>query len=267
MALVASSLPVVGGLGAGAPAVAKGGTVFVAGATGNTGQRVVKELLRKGYDVVAGARNLGKAGQVFGAGGPRSVQFDVEKLDVAAMASAMAGAKFVICATGFVPSNPFEMNKAAKAVDRDGTIKLVDAAKQAGVQRFVLVSSILTNGRAIGQENNPGFVLTNAFGGILDEKLVAEKYLSASGLDYTILRPGGLKDAAPAAPAVLGREDTFLSGEVSRDLVAQVAVDALAKPGARRSTFELIEQGTCLGSVQKCEELPAAQPDPARWFS
>merc|ERR1719382_2422 len=144
------------------------------------------------------------------------------------------------------------MNKQAKAVDRDGTIKLVDAAKQAGVQRFVLVSSILTNGRAIGQENNPGFVITNAFGGALDEKLVAEKYLRKSGVPYTILRPGGLKDAAPeAAPAIL-REDTALSGEVSRDLVAQVSVDALRKPSAEGKVFELIESGTCLSNVQKC---------------
>merc|ERR1719188_1704881 len=113
------------------------------------------------------------------------------------MAAALKGTKFLICATGFVPGNPFDMNRLAKAVD---------AAKKAGVERFVLVSSILTNGRAIGQENNPGFVITNAFGNILDEKLVAEKYLAQSGLDYTILRPGGLKDKPAEGAAVIGKE-------------------------------------------------------------
>mmetsp|Transcript_101315 Transcript_101315/g.254020 ORF Transcript_101315/g.254020 Transcript_101315/m.254020 type:complete len:341 (+) Transcript_101315:30-1052(+) len=265
-ALLASSLQVatVGILPT--PAVAEAGPVFVAGATGNTGQRVVKELQRLGYTVVAGARNQEKAAKAFGSS-VQSVPLDVEKFSVDAMAEALKGTKFLICATGFVPGNPFDMNKLAKAVDREGTIKLVDAAKKAGVQRFVLVSSILTNGRAIGQENNPGFVITNAFGGILDEKLVAEKYLKNSGLDYTILRPGGLKDKAPEGPAVIGKEDTLLSGEVSRDLVAKVAVSTLSKPAASRQTVELIEEGTCLGNVQKCEELPKGQADESIWFS
>lgn len=249
------------------PANAAAGTVFVAGATGNTGARVVKELQRLGYPVVAGVRSPDKAAKVFGAGGPTVVPFDVEKLSADAMAEALKGSTYLICATGFVPGNPFEMSKAVQAVDRDGTIKLVDAAKKAGIQKFVLVSSILTNGRAIGQENNPGFIITNAFGGVLDEKLVAEKYLRNSGLDYTIVRPGGLKDKPAEAPAVIGKEDTLLSGEVSRDLVAQVSVDALVKPGARKAVVELIEQGTCLASAQKCEELPAGQADAAKWFT
>ena len=59
--------------------------------------------------------------------------------------------------------NPFNMNKEAKAVDNVGTIRLVDAAKAAGVTKVVMVSSILTNGRAWGQENSAGFQVANAF--------------------------------------------------------------------------------------------------------
>ena len=52
-----------------------------------------------------------------------------------------------------------------------GTLHLVDAAKKAGVKKFVLMSSLLTNGRAAGQGANPNFVILNLFGGVLDEKL------------------------------------------------------------------------------------------------
>ena len=65
-------------------------------------------------------------------------------------------------------------------VDNLGTCKLVDAAKAAGVKKVVMVSSILTNGRNWGQEKSPGFVITNAFGNVLDEKIIAENYLRKS---------------------------------------------------------------------------------------
>ena len=89
---------------------------------------------------------------------------------------------------------------------------------------MVLVSSILTNGRSWGQEKSPGFVITNAFGGVLDEKIEAENYLRASGLDYTIVRPGGLKAEAPTGELEVYGEDKLNSGEVSRDLVAAVVM-------------------------------------------
>ena len=52
-----------------------------------------------------------------------------------------------------------------------GTLHLVDAAKQAGVKKFVLMSSLLTNGREAGQGTNPNFIILNLFGGVLDQKL------------------------------------------------------------------------------------------------
>lgn len=62
-----------------------------------------------------------------------------------------------------------------------GTINLVDAAKRRGVSKFVLMSSLLTNGRAIGQGFNPIFLLINGFGGVLDKKhKVRDAYSRAS---------------------------------------------------------------------------------------
>ena len=171
---------------------------------------------------------------------------EVKRLDCVAdstekLAATMKGAETLVIATGFVPGNPLKMGAAAHAVDNVGTCTLVDAAKSAGVKKVVLVSSILTNARNWGQEKSPGFIITNAFGGVLDEKIVAENYLRASGLDYTIVRPGGLKATPPSGALKVSKEDTLNSGEVSRDLVADVCVAAAFDPASKNKVIEIIE--------------------------
>ncbi|KAH8051549.1 divinyl chlorophyllide a 8-vinyl-reductase [Aureococcus anophagefferens] len=249
--------------GLAAPKVAVGAgatTVFVAGATGQTGRRVLERLVARS-DVApsAGVRNVDKAKKTLGeastavrgamvqqvsavdATGVDFKKLDVVGDDVATMAAALKGSSALVIATGFVPGNPLKMDSAAHAVDNLGTVALVDAAKAAGVKKVVLVSSILTNG-AWGQENSPGFQITNAFGHVLDEKIVAENYLRKSGLDYTIVRPGGLKAKPPTGPLVVAKEDTLNSGEVSRDLVADVCVAAVFDAKASNKVVEIIEK-------------------------
>lgn len=170
---------------------------------------------------------------------------ELRKLDVSdtteSLASALSGAQYLVIALGFVPGNPLKMNAAAHEVDNVGTCKLIDAAKSAGVKKVVMVSSILTNGRAWGQEKSPGFLITNAFGNVLDEKLVAENHLRASGMDYTIVRPGGLKAKPPAGSLKIFGEDTLAAGEISRDLVADVCVASLTDKKASNKVLEIIE--------------------------
>jgi len=237
-------------------------TVFVAGATGQTGRRVVERLSKiDGVSVVGGVRDVEKGAkalaessvavrgamiqQVAGVTSTEATtlkRLDVVKDDVQQMASALEGVDAVVVATGFVPGiNPLTMDAAAHAVDNLGTVKLVDAALQAKVPKIVLVSSILTNGRNWGQENSPGFVVTNAFGHVLDEKIQAENHIRKSGLDYTIVRPGGLKAKPPAAGLKVAKEDTLSAGEVSRDFVADVCVAALFDSNASNKVVEIIE--------------------------
>jgi len=183
-------------------------------------------------------------------------QLDVVKNSVPQLTTTLTGADALVIATGFVPGNPFQMGKEAHLVDNVGTIALVDAAKAAGVKKVVLVSSILTNGRAWGQEKSPGFVVTNAFGGVLDEKIVAENYLRKSGLDYTIVRPGGLKSTPPSGKLVISAEDTLNSGEISRDLVADVCVASLFDSDASNKVVEIFEN----------ESPGATAPPEGKWF-
>lgn len=166
---------------------------------------------------------------------------DVETLGVAELTANLKGVDGLVIAVGFVPGNPFKMTAAAQAVDNVGTVKLIDAAKAAGVKKVVLVSSILTDAGTWGQLDSAGYKITNAFGQVLEAKLVAEKYLRASGLDWTIVRPGGLKGDPPTGALFVSGENTLNSGEISRDLVADVSVAALFDAKASNKVVEIVE--------------------------
>mmetsp|Transcript_25720 Transcript_25720/g.83070 ORF Transcript_25720/g.83070 Transcript_25720/m.83070 type:complete len:321 (-) Transcript_25720:385-1347(-) len=235
-------------------------TVMVAGATGQTGRRVLERLAATpGLVSVGAVRNVDKAKQSLASSSTvvrgamldkvgavdtsavRLAALDVVKDSVESMSTTLKGVDALVIAVGFVPGNPFKMDAASHAVDNVGTVALIDAAKAAGVRKVVLVSSILTDGPAWGQEKSPGYQVTNAFGHVLEEKLVAEKYLRASGLDYTIVRPGGLKSDAPTGPLYVSGENTLNSGEISRDLVADVCVASLSDPKASNRVVEIVE--------------------------
>jgi uncharacterized protein YbjT (DUF2867 family) len=220
-------------------------TVVVAGATGQTGSRIFERLAAStsGFTVTGGVRNVDKAAKSLKpTTTARLTHLDVVEDSLESLTATLKGVDGLIIATGMNPGkNLFRMADAAHEVDNVGTIKLIQAAKLAGVQKIVLVSSILTNGRNWGQEKSPGFVATNAFGNALDEKLAAELYLRNQKVDYTIVRPGGLTSSKPAGALSINAEDTLNSGEISRDLVAEVCIAALTDQKASNKVLEIIE--------------------------
>ena len=245
-----------------AAAVSLPAKVFVAGATGATGRRVVMQLRAAGVAVRAGARDVKKAqGLGLALSGAELVHADVTE-GVDALVEAIGDADAVVCATGFTPSFNFGKDNA-KAVDGVGTKALVDAAKRAGVKRFVLVTSLLTNAPAVGQAENSNYKFLNALGGILDEKRGAELYLQASGLNFTVIRPGGLSNDPPSVTGnvLTAKADTFLGldtdpgRDVSRDSVAAVVVAALGDSAASGKIVEVVAS-------------PNAPQNPtSRWFT
>ncbi|CAI9269471.1 unnamed protein product [Lactuca saligna] len=211
--------------------------IFVSGATGKTGKRIVEQLLAKGFAVKAGVRDADKAKTIF----PNLNQdLQIVKADVTEGSEKLAEAigddsDAVVCATGFQYSWDL---LAPWKVDYYGTVNLVEACRKLGVTKFVLVSSILVNGAAMGQLLNPAYVFLNAFGLVLVAKLQAEQYIRKSGINYTIIRPGGLKNDPPNGNVVMEPEDTLSEGSISRDQVAEVAVEALLQP---QSSYKVVE--------------------------
>jgi len=223
-----------------------GPTVLVVGSTGQTGKLVVSSLSSMNRaNVVAGCRSLEKAKKLKLDQNGVELKGGVDVTDTTEnLALAMEGVDVVVIATGFGPGNPFKMNAAAHEVDNEGVVNCVDAAKKAGtVKKIVLISSILTNGREAGLADTPGFKITNAFGGVLDEKLVGEKYLRNSGIDWVIVRPAGLKNDQSGS-LIVGAEDAMASGEIDRHLVAEVMARAALDDNAKNKVYEIAEEGS-----------------------
>ncbi|KAL3851468.1 hypothetical protein ACJIZ3_013350 [Penstemon smallii] len=213
--------------------------IFVAGATGSTGKRIVEQLLAKGFAVKAGVRDVDKAKSTFPGNNPN---LQIVKADVTEGSSKLSEAisddsEAVICATGFRRSWDL---LAPWKVDNFGTVNLVEACRERGVNRFVLISSILVNGASMGQLFNPAYVFLNLLGLTLIAKLQAEQHIRKSGINYTIIRPGGLKNDPPKGNIVMEPEDTLSEGSISRDQVAEVAVEALLHPESSYKVVEIV---------------------------
>ncbi|MEA5571922.1 NAD(P)H-binding protein [Calothrix sp. UHCC 0171] len=198
---------------------------FVAGATGQTGRRIVEELIKRNIPVRALVRDLDKARGILPAT-VELVQGDV--LQPTELANAIADSTVILCATGATPS--FDPTAPYK-VDFEGTKNLVDIAKTKGIEHFVLVSSL-----CVSQFFHP----LNLFWLILVWKKQAEEYIQKSGLTYTIVRPGGLKNEDNADGIVMQSADTLFEGSIPRQKVAQVCVEALTETAARNKVLEIV---------------------------
>ncbi|MDJ0590988.1 MAG: SDR family oxidoreductase [Pleurocapsa sp. MO_226.B13] len=199
--------------------------IFVAGATGQTGRHIVRQAIEKDLPVKALVRDLEQAKSIL----PSSAELILgDVLKPATFEQHLSDCDVLLCATGATPSldptGPYQ-------VDYQGTKNLVDAAKASGVKHFILVSSLCVS---------KFFHPLNLFWLILYWKKQAESYLQASGLDYTIVRPGGLKNEDNSEPIVMKGADILFDGSIPRSKVACVCVEAIFQPEAKSKIVEII---------------------------
>ncbi len=202
--------------------------VLVAGATGRTGKLVVEQLVAKNYRVRALVRDIAKAKAEM----PSVVEVVVGDVrDPATLVPAMKGVKYVISSIGAGGLKP-EPGNTSMEVDFQGNANLAAAAKTANVKQFVLVSS----GGTTNWATNPMAFMRP----ILEAKAKGEAALRASGVPYTILRPGGLVDDAGGknAAAFAGGEGPM--GRIARADVATVCVAALGRKAALRKSIAIV---------------------------
>jgi nucleoside-diphosphate-sugar epimerase len=197
--------------------------VAIAGGHGKVALLLTRRLTSRGERVVALIRNPDHADDVRAAGGEPAV-CDLERADAEQIASAVAGASAVVFAAGAGAGSGAGRKWTT---DRDGAIKLLKAAIQADVPRYLMVSSV-------GAEDPPGG--DDVFGVYLRAKAEADAALRASDREWTIVRPGPLTDD-PGTQRVRIDVEPF-RGQIPRDDVAAV-LDALLRSGraARRTLY------------------------------
>lgn len=202
--------------------------VMVAGATGRTGRRIVAQLLERGYAVRAFVRDESRARERLGDEPQYSVGDVREPVTVAA---AFDGVDAVISAIGS-SGRAQDPTNSPQAVDYNGVKNLIDAAAAAGVTRFVLVSSM-----GVTIEDHP---LNQMFDDILKWKFKGEEHLRASGIPYTIVRPGGLTEDAGGEMGVRILPEDIGEGFIPRADVATTCIEALEHEEAVNKTFSIL---------------------------
>jgi uncharacterized protein YbjT (DUF2867 family)/predicted small secreted protein len=217
-------------------------TILVAGASGRAGRYVVQHLQDDDLRFRAMTRNRDEALERLSAAEPavdwnRVDWIECDVRDKAQVAAAMRGVDLVISVIG---ANTVGDDNSAEFVDYGGVRNLVDAAVQEKVQQFVLLTAIGVT--------DPAHPFNKATKGALGWRFKGEEYLRASGLTYTIVRPGGLvNDPAGRKGLRLEQGDVWrplLRSTLSRDDLALVLIEALRQPGARNVTFELVNDAS-----------------------
>jgi uncharacterized protein YbjT (DUF2867 family) len=199
--------------------------VAIAGGHGQIALRLARVLGARGVEAVALIRNPDHADDVEQAGAEPAV-VDLEHASDDEVAQAIEGADAVVFAAGAGPGSGPERKET---MDYGGAVKLIAAAKQAGVGRYVIVSSMGADANAPGDDT---------FSVYLQAKGRADDAVRASGLDATVVRPGRLTNDPGTGRVHLGT--SVPRGEVSRDDVAEVLAAVLHEPATAGKTVDLV---------------------------
>ncbi|HEY3995050.1 MAG TPA: SDR family oxidoreductase, partial [Mycobacterium sp.] len=196
--------------------------VIIIGGHGKVALLLAPILVERGDEVTSVFRNPDHSDDVAGTGA-HPVVADIERLDTDALAGLLAGHNAVVWSAGAGGGNPAR----TYAVDRDAAIRVIDAAAQAGVKRFVMVSYF-------GAGPNHGVPPDDPFFPYAESKAAADAHLRASDLDWTVLGPGWLTFEPATGRIEIDRE----MREVSRADVALVVAAALAEDATIRRTID-----------------------------
>ncbi|MFC8096564.1 SDR family oxidoreductase [Streptomyces sp. NPDC057301] len=200
--------------------------IVIAGGHGQIALRLERLLAARGNEV-AGIIRKAEQGDDLREAGAEPVVLDLESASVEEVAAQLRGADAAVFAAG---AGPGSGTSRKDTVDKGAAVLFADAAVQAGVRRFVVVSSMGANPAHEGDE---------IFDVYLRAKGGADEYVRGlDALDWTILRPGALTD--DAGTGLVRLEAHTGRGPIPRDDVAAVLAELLDTPATAGLTLELI---------------------------
>ncbi|MDQ0208500.1 SDR family oxidoreductase [Alkalicoccobacillus murimartini] len=199
--------------------------VLVVGANGQIGKQVVEKIQKEGKHTAKAVVRKEEQLSYFQDLGAETALVDLEG-SIEDIASAAKGSDAIVFAAG---SGGHTGADKTILIDLDGAIKTVEAAKQAGVNRFVMVSAIGVHRRENWSSEIQHYSAAKHY---------ADVWLENSGLDYTILRPGGLTNDEGNGKIVAGID--LDRGYIPREDVANTIVAALDEKSVIQKSFDLV---------------------------
>lgn len=196
--------------------------ILIIGGHGKIALLLEPLLTSRGDQVDALIRNPEQIEDV-AATGANPVVADIEAMDAEEMAKIFAEHDAIVWSAGAGGGD----SKRTYAVDQDAAIRTLEAAKKAGVDRYVMVSYY-------GAGPNHGISPDDGFYAYARAKATADEAVRNSGLDWTILGPSRLTFDDPTGEIEIGAG----AAEVSRGDVAQVVMAVLNDPSTYRTTIE-----------------------------
>ena len=197
-------------------------TITIVGASGQIARLLHPKLIEKGHSIRGIIRNPEQAKDLIKLG-VNPIIADVEQMDD--ISEPIGNADAVIFAAGAGPGS----GAARKwAMDRDGAIKLIEAAKKNRIKRYLMIS-------AMGLETPRGNEVFQAY---QQAKAETDEALRNSDLDYTIVKPGRLTNDPGAGKISIGK--SLDRGEITREDVASVLAEVLEMPKAIGKEFDLL---------------------------
>lgn len=184
------------------------------GATGGTGQQILTQALAQGHTVTALARDPSRLPAQ-----PGLATVGGNVLDPVAVATCLKGSEAVVCVLGS------HGNK--KPIEAQGTQHILAAMRETGVRRIVVVTSL---GVGDSREQIPflfRIIMDISLKSIMAAKEEQERLVKASGLDWTIVRPGGLMDGPRTGTYRFGVDRALKSGRIARADVADFVLRQL----------------------------------------
>ncbi|WP_120523216.1 SDR family oxidoreductase [Arthrobacter celericrescens] len=206
--------------------------ITIIGGHGKVALQLARILSDEGHTVTSLIRNPGHAADVT-ASGASPVILDVEHSTTAEIAAALGGSDAVVWSAGAGGGNPAR----TYAVDRDAAIRSMDAAAQAGVKRYVMVSYF-------GAGPGHGIPENHSFFPYAEAKAAADEYLRGSKLDWTVLGPGTLNNDPATGLIDVNPADPSTGTGTSRSNVALVAAAVLELPETIGRTIEFRDGAT-----------------------